>query len=188
MRKRFNNKFAFDYILESIADDEDYPTTDKTDAEKLQLVLNTFNVEVNHINNKKRIPNLQERFADYLSGLPSVINIDFENYEILKIAIKWESLPNVYINNKDRETQEWKVLNNWFNFISAKLFQLCNKLKVDYSFLYWGITMNLILQSRHNTFAAFLKSLKKGYNLNSKIAQITYKSEKTINVYTFNMN
>ena len=48
--------------------------------------------------------------------------------------------------------------------------------------------MKTILLDRYNQFAAFLRSLKKGYNLDSKIAQITYRSEKTINVYTFNMN
>ena len=48
--------------------------------------------------------------------------------------------------------------------------------------------MNTIKLNRYNQFAAFLRSLKKGYNLDSKISQITYKSEKTINVYTFNLN
>ena len=48
-------------------------------------------------------------------------------------------------------------------------------------------TKNNIFLDRYNYFAAFLRSVK-GYNLKSKIAQITYKSEKTINVFTFNMN
>ena len=127
MRKRFNNKLAFDYIIGNI-DPEAYEIEAKTDAEKLAFVLDCFNKEVNHEYNKKRIPNLQARFADYLMGLPSVINIDgFVNYKILEIAKKWESIPE-----NATEKQEDKILSNWFNFISGKFFQLCNKNKVDY--------------------------------------------------------
>lgn len=128
--KRFNNKLAFDYILENI-DSEAYEVETKTDAEKLVFVLNCFNKEVNYENNKRRIPNLQLRFADYLMGLPSCITIDFEYYKILQIAKLWESIPE-----NATEKQEDKILSNWFNFISAKFFQLCNKNKVDYSFLH----------------------------------------------------
>ena len=128
--KRFNNKLAFDYILENI-DSEAYDVTCSNDAEKLAFVLDCFNKEANYENNKKRIPNLQSRFADYLMGLPTIITIDFENYKILEIAKLWESIPN-----NASEKQEDKILSNWFNFISAKFFQLCNKNKVDYSFLY----------------------------------------------------
>ena len=130
MRKRFNNKLAFDYILENI-DSEAYGITCENDAEKLAFVLDCFNKEVNYENNKRRIPNLQLRFADYLMGSPSCITIDFENYKILQIAKLWGSIPE-----NATEKQEDKILSNWFNFISAKFFQLCNKNKVDYIFLH----------------------------------------------------
>lgn len=128
--KRFNNELVFSYILENITS-EDYDTTCTNDAEKLAFVLDCFRREHNYEYNKKRIPNLQNRFADWLAGLPSVFTVDFENYDILQIAKKWESIPE-----NASEKQENKILNNWFNFISAKFFQLCNKNKVDYSFLY----------------------------------------------------
>ncbi len=128
--KRFNNKLAFDYILENI-ESENYDVTCKNDAEKLAFVLDCFNKEVNYENNKKRIPNLQSRFADYLMGLPTCFTIAFENYKIIEIAKQWESLP---INATEK--QQDKIISNWFNSISAKFFQLCNKNKVDYSFLY----------------------------------------------------
>lgn len=128
--KKFNNKLAFDYILENI-EPENYDVVCNNDAEKLQFILDCFNKEVNYENNKKRIPNLQNRFADYLMGLPTCFTVAFENYKILEIAEKWESIP------KDAsEKQKDKILANWFNFISAKFFQLCKKNKVDYNFLY----------------------------------------------------
>ena len=128
--KRFNNKLAFDYILENI-DSSAYNVTCSNDAEKLAFVLDCFNKEVNYENNKKRIPNLQSRFADYLMGLPTIFTVAFENYKIIEIAKLWESIPV-----DASEKQEDKIISNWFNFISAKFFQLCNKNKVDYSFLY----------------------------------------------------
>ena len=128
--KRFNNKLAFDYILENIKP-ENYDRVCSNDAEKLFFIIDCFDKEVNYENNKKRIPNLQARFADYLMGLPNCFTVDFENYKIIEIAKQWESIPQ-----NATEKQEDKIISNWFNFISAKFFQLCNKNKVDYSFLY----------------------------------------------------
>ena len=129
MKKRFNNSLAFDYMLNAI-DPSGFDIEVNTDVEKLQFVLNCFNNEFNYEYNKKNVPNLQTRFAEYLMCLPSCINIDLENYKILEIAEKWESIPN-----DATESQKDKILNNWFNFISSKFFRLCDKNKVDYSFL-----------------------------------------------------
>jgi hypothetical protein len=121
-----NNKLhpVFPYLLNCI----DF---EGSNVEKIQSVLIAFNSEYNHDYNKKYYPNLQKRFSEWLQGLPSCINVDFQNYKILEIAKTWESLP---INATER--QEDKILSNWFNFISVKFFQLCKQNKVDYSYVY----------------------------------------------------
>ena len=61
----------------------------------------------------------QKALAEWLQGLPSAINIDFYNHDILKLAVKWGSIPE-----NATEKQEDKIINNWFNFIANKIGQL----------------------------------------------------------------
>lgn len=121
-----NNKLhpVFNYLLDSI----DFHGSN---VEKLHSVLISFNSEYNHDYNKRYIPNLQNRFGEWLAGLPTAINIDFENYKILELAKNWDSLP---INATEK--QEDKILCNWFAFISVKFFQLCKQNKIDFSYIY----------------------------------------------------
>lgn len=117
---------VYAYILAAINEDlklnynlESEPTTDR---ERVQFVLDTFKSEYGW-----NIPRygLQGAFKEWLMGLPTVIGIDFENYKIIEIAKKWGSLPE-----NATERQEDKIIENWFNFITVKFFQLCKKLKV----------------------------------------------------------
>jgi len=121
-----NNKLhpVFNYLLDSI----DFEGSNK---DKINFVLSSFNSEYNQEYNKRYIPNLQNRFAEYLQGLPSCINIVFFNYDILQLAKSWESLP---VNATEK--QEDKILSNYFNFMAVKFFQLCKQNKVNYSNLY----------------------------------------------------
>jgi len=125
-----NNKLhpVFNYILSCINKEVGGIDQELTTPEKLQHVIDCFNSEANYEYNKKRVRNLHERFSGWLMGLPSCINIDFENYKIIEIAKEWNSIP------QDAKTgQENKILNNWFNFITVKFFQLCDQNKIDYS-------------------------------------------------------
>ena len=121
-----NNKLhpVFNYLLNSI----DF---EGSNEDKINFVLNSFNSEYNQDYNKRYIPNLQTRFAEYLQGLPSCLNIVFSNYDILQLAKSWEGLPE-----NATEKQEDKILSNYFNFMAAKFFQLCKQNKVNYSNLY----------------------------------------------------
>jgi hypothetical protein len=121
-----NNKLhpVFSYLIGCI-------DLEGSNTEKLHSVLIEFNRVANYDNNKRNIPNLQNRFADWLQGLPSCINVDFENYRIIEIAKEWGS-----IGKDATDKQEDKILDNWFNFISCKFFQLCKQNKVDYSYTY----------------------------------------------------
>jgi len=56
---------------------------------------------------------------EWLQGLPSAINIAFYNHDILKLAVKWQSLPADY-----SEKQADKILDNYWHFMATKLSQL----------------------------------------------------------------
>lgn len=96
---------------------EPLPTTDK---EKLQFLYNTFISEYGWAIERY---GEQRAFMEWIQGLPTCFGIDFENYRILQIADKWESIT-------ERFTAE-KVINNWFNFITVRTFQLFRKHKVN---------------------------------------------------------
>jgi hypothetical protein len=120
-----NNKLhpVFNYLLNSI----DFEGSNEN---KINFVLDSFDNEYNQ-ESKKYISNLQNRFSEYLKGLPSCLNIVFYNYDILQLAKSWGSLPE-----NATEKQEDKIINNYFNFMAAKFFQLCKQNKVNYSNLY----------------------------------------------------
>jgi hypothetical protein len=117
---------VYPYILNCINENlkEEYllENEPETDQEKLQFVFDTFKSEYGFNINRY---GLQGAFKEWLSGLPSVIHIDFENYKILELAEKWESLPK-----NASESKQDKLLLNWFNFITVKFFQLCKRNKV----------------------------------------------------------
>jgi len=124
-----NNKLhpVFDYLLDCIETEQENPSK----LDKINFVLENFNSEANFLNNKKRYPNLQYRFAYWLQGAPSSISIEYWNDEIIKLAIKWGAIPE-----NATENQQYKIISNYYNFMAAKFFQLCKQNKVDYSFLY----------------------------------------------------
>lgn len=104
------------YLLAAI-DGENYGVTLTTDKEKINFVMQTFEWEYLHNNNRKQ--NIVGLFAEWLSGLPSSFNIDFENYRIIEIAKNWGALS---ANHTEKEAD--KIISNWFNYIANKTFQL----------------------------------------------------------------
>lgn len=93
-------------------------TIEDTDKARVNWVVDTFNREYGHAYNLKRWPSRQERFAQWLMGLP-VMTVAFAHYDIIQLAKKWGSLPA-----DATEKQEDKIISNWFNFISFKFWQL----------------------------------------------------------------
>lgn len=117
------NKAINDYIIEAISwDGYEVDLSEATDKEKLQFVADQFKATQNYANNLKKFPNHQERLGDWLQGLPSVFNIDFENYRILELAKEWGSIPE-----NATEKQEDLILDGWWRFISAKIISLMCK-------------------------------------------------------------
>lgn len=78
-----------------------------------------FNDEHNYLNNKKRIPNLQKRLADYLQGAPYWFSIHYFD-DIIEFTEKLHEC-KVPENKKDY------VLSNFYNHFAYMLLKLADK-------------------------------------------------------------
>ncbi len=108
------------YILDSI-DSEGYDIKTETPTEKLDFLFDCFEVEFNYKNNQLRYPNFQDRFANWLQGLPSVINLPYQEYEILQLS---KIFFEVYtLTKKQKET----IINNYWSFMAFQIIKLKNK-------------------------------------------------------------
>ncbi len=128
MKRKTQNQdvtFVYPYILKCI-ESEGYEVKTETNTEKLAFLYKTFVSEYWYIENQRYYHNnIIVAFASWLQGLPSSFNIDYENYRIIEIAKEWGSLaPDADDKKED------KILDNWWNFISVKTFQLFKKHKI----------------------------------------------------------
>ena len=90
----------------------------KTNQQLISQLFKTFEKEGGW--NVKRI-GFAPALTEWLSGLPSCINIDFANYDILERAKKYGSLaPDA--SEKDQD----KLLDNYWRFMANKLIKLHN--------------------------------------------------------------
>jgi len=121
MTRKNYNLVVFPYLLSCI-DSSGYGMELNTEKEKLQFIADTFKSEYGW--QAERL-GYTKAFNEWLQGLPSCYNVDFENYRIIELAKEWGSLP---INATDK--QEDKILDGWFAFITHKTFQLMKKNKV----------------------------------------------------------
>ena len=108
------------YILDSI-DGTEYDIKTETPTEKLEFLFDCFEVEFNYKNNKLRYPNLQDRFANWLQGLPSAIDLPYQEFKILQLS---KILFEVYtLTEKQKET----IINNYWSFMAFHIIKLKNK-------------------------------------------------------------
>lgn len=122
--KELNSK-VFNYILNAI-DGEDFGKEFTSDADKLRFLFDTFKSEYCYKQNLQRYGgSYQETFRQWIMGLPSCFNIAFSYCDIIAIAKEWGSIPQ---NATDK--QEQKIINNWFNLIASKTFQLMKRAKI----------------------------------------------------------
>jgi len=106
------------YLLQSLDfDGFDLPKA-KTNKDLINLFFGVFNSEVGY--NIARIGEYKA-LAEYLSGLPSCINIDFDNHLIIERAKKYGSLKPCA-----NESDEDKILDNYWHFMANKLIVLKN--------------------------------------------------------------
>ena len=112
------------YILDCI-DLDCYDESASNPQEAAKKVISFIISEADFPRNRQLFGSDQGIIANHLAGLPSYIDIEYRNHEIINLAVKWGSLPEDYT-----EKQADKVLDNWFNFIAAKLIQISNGYRV----------------------------------------------------------
>ena len=109
------------YLIDAI-NTEDHTTEATTHAEKLAFVMSCYNLEYNHAYNVKRYPNEQDRFAHWLAGLPSVLDIPFYPSGILELAKELQEVETY------AEKMEQRICENYFNFMAYHILKLNQKL------------------------------------------------------------
>ena len=103
------------YLIDCI-DATGHDQQPETTKEKISFLHKCFQNEAGY--NITRI-GYQKAVAEWLSGLPSSCTIAFYNSDILNLAVKWGSIPK-----NATEKQQDKILENYWNFMAAKLCQL----------------------------------------------------------------
>ena len=109
------------YLIDAINTD-DHKTEATTHAEKIAFVMACYNSEFNHKYNQARHPNEQTRFANWLAGLPSVLNIPFYNDDIINLAKELQEVETY------AEKMEQRICDNYFNFMAYHILKLNQKL------------------------------------------------------------
>ena len=111
------------YLLDAINTD-DHTTEATTHAEKLAFVMSCYESEFNLKYNQARHPNEQTRFAHWLAGLPSVLDIPFYNDDIISLAKRLQEV-DTYPNEKNTTKN---IVENYFNFMAYHILKLNSKL------------------------------------------------------------
>ena len=111
------------YLIDSV-NTEDALHNAITDAEKIAFVMACYDSEFNHKYNQARHPNEQTRFANWLAGLPSVLNIPFYNNDIISLAKRLQEV-ETYPNEKNTTKT---IIDNYFNFMAYHILKLNSKL------------------------------------------------------------
>tara|TARA_R100000278_G_scaffold54350_2_gene45329 strand:+ start:8837 stop:9208 length:372 start_codon:yes stop_codon:yes gene_type:complete len=121
---RTNSKKYLDniqtYLLNAI-DGKDYGIKTDTPKEKLDFLFDCFESEFNYKNNQLRYPNFQNRFANWLQGLPSAINIPYQYNKILELS------KNLLEVDTLSEKLEDQIIKNYWSFMAYHIIKLKNK-------------------------------------------------------------
>ena len=112
------------YILDSI-DLDFYEESADTPQEAAQKVIGFIMAEADYPHNRQRLKTDNAIIADHLWGLPSYFNTAHTNYDIIKLAVKWGSLPE-----KHTDKQAEKITNNFMQFIAHHLQQIAKGYRV----------------------------------------------------------
>jgi hypothetical protein len=122
------NKAMKEYILNAI-DSEGYDVTAETEKEKLQFLFDTFKKEYCYKENLAYYGSIQKTFENWLMGLPSCFNIDYENYRIIEIGKNWG-----FLSQDADEKEEDDFLGQWWSKIFETALSLARRNKVEINF------------------------------------------------------
>ena len=114
------------YIIDCIDTSEQGLKDNITLPEQLEFICSEFKRVAGYEYNLKRLPNIQERFTDWHSGLPSYFNIEYRNWEIIK-----ELMPSFNLPLPANKTEE-QGIKLFYNLIYINFLDLCKKNKVNF--------------------------------------------------------
>ena len=124
-----NTKFYKDRIQAYIRECITLPNTNTTKQKVVQL-LHHFDVECNFENNKKRMPNLQDRVKNWLQGSPSAISLPFYYVDMIADATRLHKAKA--LTEKEKE----KVCDNFNNHLAYHILKYAEELKINLNKLY----------------------------------------------------
>ena len=127
MKTKDLNKLVFAFIIDAICYQDFTSKELKTDKEKLQFLYNQFKIEYLNDYNLQRYGSIQKCFSEWLMGLPSSFSVPFNYCDIIDLAKSWKSIPQ-----DATEKQEDKIINNYWNFLTCKTFQLFKKNNIQF--------------------------------------------------------
>lgn len=119
--KRTNSRefraMVFAYLADAAYSFDDTGLPD-TQSNRARHMWERFDSEYNYSQNRIRIPSLQLRVAEWLSGL--AINIEYTYCDIIARAEQWHE-------TKLTDKQADAIIDQWFKFLAMSLIQMWNK-------------------------------------------------------------
>ena len=116
--KKYQENFK-NYFLEVLKNDCDFfPEYIKTDKDRVNYVFVSFDRTYNYLNNIRRTPNYQERFAEWLQCLP--LNLPYNYNDIIELAKK--------LYETDQLKNEDKIIKNYWLFMAFQIIKLKDNL------------------------------------------------------------
>tara|TARA_R100000541_G_scaffold58992_1_gene71331 strand:- start:2664 stop:3104 length:441 start_codon:yes stop_codon:yes gene_type:complete len=112
------------YILRNIDTEQinsDLYPNEYESTKKLMYVMDCFDSEYNHEYNRRRYPNHQDRFEQWLSGLPSCLNLPCYYYDMIGLAKALHEVEEL------TEKQRDKICNNFFKHVAYMFLQIFRK-------------------------------------------------------------
>ena len=109
------------YIIDSITNDD--AIEEGTAQDKLNYVFEEFNKQANYPANCLRFKTRDSRIADWMQGLPSCLNVEYENFKILEKLTKLGLVVSTLT-----EDQEYEILSNWFLTLAVNLAALFDQI------------------------------------------------------------
>jgi hypothetical protein len=91
-----------------------YAGVQMSEVDRLRAVYQIFKSEYLYPENLVKYGNERNVFAEWLRGLPSSLNIEFRDSEILKMGYEWEFIKT--------ESGEGRFINHWFDRMASAFF------------------------------------------------------------------
>ena len=112
-RKNHNEEAMIKYFEENYDSGNDFGCD--TLQEKIRLTLKDYDRCVNYPSNIRNLPNIADRYADHMMGLPSPFHPEFEHYKIEEQLREWNVIKDGHAPSRIRTMVEnyWKYWALW---------------------------------------------------------------------------